>query len=222
MSTEALREAEDRVLVRRAQRGDRGAFDQLVRKYHARVLQLMKRYTHDPSDAEDAVQDTFLKAYRGMPRFRRECSFYTWLYRISINSAKNMMMARTRNTALFVSETTAQPGGPRVTDSKDAATPENVLLTEEIGRFVTSALDLLPEQQRTAVLLRELEGQSYETIAAIMHCPIGTVRSRIYRAREVIDRRLRIVFEEGIGRDHRSSHQAGAAQQGALRSGLAG
>ncbi len=193
---------DDQVLVSRVQSGDRSAFDQLVRRYQPRVLKLAMRYTHDASDAEDAAQDAFMKAYRGMQHFRRECSFYTWLYRISVNSAKNLVAARRRSSALFLSETTDTADGVPSTEIGDAATPEHVLLTEEICRMVTVAVKSLPEEQRRAVLLRELQRKSYEAIAQIMHCPLGTVRSRIYRAREVIDQRLRLVFEEGIGRDH--------------------
>ena len=207
MSTEAPGEADDRTLVSRAQSGDRGAFDKLVRKYHERVLKLTMRYTHDPADAEDAAQEAFMKAYRGVQHFRRECSFYTWLYRISINSAKNMVAVRKRNTALFRSDAADEPDGMRATEMRDSATPENALLTEEICRIVTSAVNSLPKEQRRAVVLRELERKSYETIAEMMCCPIGTVRSRIYRAREVIDRRLKNVFAEGIGRDHTSGYR---------------
>lgn len=207
MSTEAPGEADDRTLVSRAQSGDRGAFDKLVRKYHGRVLKLTMRYTHDPADAEDAAQEAFMKAYRGVQHFRRECSFYTWLYRISINSAKNMVAVRKRNTALFRSDAADEPDGMRATEMRDSATPENALLTEEICRIVTSAVNSLPKEQRRAVVLRELERKSYETIAEMMCCPIGTVRSRIYRAREVIDRRLKNVFAEGIGRDHTSGYR---------------
>jgi len=204
--SEAAGEGDDQSLVHRVQAGDRGAFDQLVRKYQRRVLRLALRLTHDLCDAEDAAQEAFMMAYRGLPHFRRECSFYTWLYRISINSAKNVLAARMRGAALFVNDSGSPYGDDHAAEEsaelKDADTPENLVLTDEICQLVNAAVASLPEEQRVAVLLRELEGYSYESIARVMASPVGTVRSRIYRARELIDARLRQVFDEGLGREH--------------------
>jgi len=191
----------DLSLVRLAQRGDTGAFDALVRRYQHRVVKLVTRYVRDPAEAEDIAQEAFIKAYRALPRFRGDSAFYTWLHRIAINTAKNTLTARGRSPIEYHLD------GPDGEESyeiqgrmKDTATPEALALTEEIRTIVTAAIDRLPEELRRAIQLRELEGLSYEEIAARMQCPVGTVRSRIFRARESIDVRLREVFEGGLGR----------------------
>jgi RNA polymerase sigma-70 factor (ECF subfamily) len=189
------------MLVLRAQSGEHGAFNALVRKYRHRVMKLSMRYTRNRADAEDAVQNTFIKAYWGLQNFRGESAFYSWLHRIAINSAKNVLSLRARNASLFVSN------GRNADDSNDAApalrdldTPEELALTEEIRSAVSTSIDALCEEQRTAIVLRELEGLSYSQVASAMSCPVGTVRSRVFRAREAIDNQLRYVFDDGLGR----------------------
>jgi len=194
-------DAGDLSLVRRAQAGERAAYDLLVLKYQHKVVKLVMRYTRNPADAEDVAQDSFIKAYRALPQFRGDSAFYTWLYRIAINTAKNALAARDRNPVMAQIELQDSDDGPDLVNRlKDPDTPEGLALTEEIRGTVNAAIDALPEDLRTAIVLRELEGLSYEEIAAAMDCPVGTVRSRIFRAREAIDRRLREVFEGGLGR----------------------
>jgi len=191
----------DLALVRRVQKGDKAAFDALVLKYQHKVLKLVQRYVRDPSEAEDVVQDAFIKAYRALPAFRGDSAFYTWLYRIAINTAKNALVSAGRRPVSF--DLDAQDAGAAEYQArlKDTDTPERLLLTEEIRSTVNRAIDSLPEDLRTAIVLREIEGLSYEDIASSMECPVGTVRSRIFRAREAIDRHLKLVFEGGLGRD---------------------
>jgi RNA polymerase sigma-70 factor, ECF subfamily len=195
-------DASDLSLVRRVQRGERSAYDLLVLKYQHKVVKLVMRYLRDPADAEDVAQEAFIKAYRALPQFRGDSAFYTWLYRIAINTAKNALAARDRNPVSY--ELDLQSSNEESTDLvsrlKDPETPEGLALTEEIRDTVNHAIAALPEDLRTAIVLRELEGMSYEEIAASMDCPVGTVRSRIFRAREAIDRQLREVFDGGLGR----------------------
>jgi RNA polymerase sigma-70 factor (ECF subfamily) len=194
-------DAGDLSLVRRAQAGERAAYDLLVLKYQHKVVKLVMRYTRNPADAEDVAQEAFIKAYRALPQFRGDSAFYTWLYRIAINTAKNALAARDRNPVGYQMDLQDQDeSNDLVNRLKDPDTPEGLALTEEIRGTVNAAIDALPEDLRTAIVLRELEGLSYEEIAAAMDCPVGTVRSRIFRAREAIDKRLREVFEGGLGR----------------------
>ncbi len=194
-------DASDLGLVRRVQRGERGAYDLLVLKYQHKVVKLVMRYLRDPADAEDVAQEAFIKAYRALPQFRGDSAFYTWLYRIAINTAKNALAARDRNPVTYDLDLQGNDeSADIVARLKDPETPEGLALTEEIRTTVNAAIEELPEDLRTAIVLRELEGMSYEEIAASMECPVGTVRSRIFRAREAIDRRLREVFEAGLGR----------------------
>ncbi len=194
-------DAGDLGLVQRAQRGEKAAFDLLVRKYQHKVVKLVMRYLRDPADAEDVAQEAFIKAYRALPQFRGDSAFYTWLYRIAINTAKNAIVSRDRSPVEFDLDLQAVEESQMLQSRlADSATPERLLLTEEIRVTVNSAIDALPEDLRTAIVLRELEGLSYEEIAQAMDCPVGTVRSRIFRAREAIDRRLSEVFEGGLGR----------------------
>ena len=191
----------DLSLVQLAQRGDTGAFDALVRRYQHKVVKLVMRYVRDSAEAEDIAQEAFIKAYRALPRFRGDSAFYTWLYRIATNTAKNTLAARGRSPIEYDLDGPDGAGSYEVQGRmKDSATPEALALTEEIRETVTAAIDSLPEDLRTAIQLRELEGLSYEEIAERMKCPVGTVRSRIFRAREAIDARLREVFEGGLGR----------------------
>jgi len=193
-------EQSDLSLVQLAQRGDAGAFDALVRRYQHKVVKLVLRYVRDPAEAEDIAQEAFIKAYRALPRFRGDSAFYTWLYRIAINTAKNVLASRGRSPIRYEVDRSHDDDYDVVANLKDTATPEALALTEEIRSTVTAAIDALPEDLRTAIQLRELEGLSYEEIAAAMECPVGTVRSRIFRAREAIDARLRDVFDGGLGR----------------------
>ncbi len=191
----------DLSLVRRVQRGDKGAFDALVLKYQHKLVKLVTRYVRNPAEAEDIAQEAFIKAYRALPQFRGDSAFYTWLYRIAINTAKNAVVSRDRSPVDYdfdrdsIDESYDMQGR-----LKDSETPEGLVLTDEIRQTVNAAIEQLPEDLRTAIVLRELEGLSYEQIAASMGCPVGTVRSRIFRAREAIDGRLREVFEGGLGR----------------------
>lgn len=196
----------DQDLVERVQRGDKSAFDLLVRKYQHRVVKLVMRYLRDPADAEDVAQEAFIKAYRALPQFRGESAFYTWLYRIAINTAKNAAVSRSRSPVEYDLDLQDSDESYEVqARMADHDTPEALALAEEIRAVVAQAIDSLPEELRTAIVLRELDGQSYEDIAATMDCPVGTVRSRIFRAREVIDRRLLQVFEGGLGRVEESA-----------------
>jgi len=191
----------DLSLVHRVQRGDKGAFDALVLKYQHKLVKLVMRYVRNPAEAEDIAQEAFIKAYRALPQFRGDSAFYTWLYRIAINTAKNAVVSRDRSPVEYgLDRTSGDESYDMQNRLKDSETPEGLVLTDEIRSTVNAAIDALPEDLRTAIVLRELEGLSYEEIAAAMDCPVGTVRSRIFRARETIDRRLREVFEGGLGR----------------------
>ena len=185
----------DRELVERAQQGDNRAFDALVRKYQHKIVKLVSRYLHDPHESLDVAQDAFLKAYRALPNFRGDSAFYTWLYRIAINTAKNHLVAQGRRPP--DEDVDAQEAEQYDGESglKEYATPEHMLLKDEIEQTVFRAIEDLPEDLRTAITLRELEGMSYEEIAQTMDCPVGTVRSRIFRAREAIDRKLRPLLD---------------------------
>jgi RNA polymerase sigma-70 factor, ECF subfamily len=194
-------DASDLSLVRRVQRGDKGAFDALVLKYQHKLVKLVMRYVRNPAEAEDIAQEAFIKAYRALPQFRGDSAFYTWLYRIAINTAKNAVVSRDRSPIEYdLDRSNTDESYDMQGRLKDSETPEGLVLTDEIRSTVNAAIDALPEDLRTAIVLRELEGLSYEEIAAAMACPVGTVRSRIFRAREAIDRRLREVFEGGLGR----------------------
>jgi RNA polymerase sigma-70 factor (ECF subfamily) len=194
-------EVTDLTLVQRVQRGDKTAFDLLVRKYQHKVVKLVLRYVRSPAEAEDIAQEAFIKAYRALPQFRGDSAFYTWLYRIAINTAKNAIASRDRSPIDYdLDRNDPEESGGLQHRLKDPDTPEGLVLTEEIRGIVNAAIESLPEELRTAIVLRELEGLSYEEIAAAMDCPVGTVRSRIFRAREAIDKRLREVFEGGLGR----------------------
>lgn len=194
-------ELSDLSLVRRVQRGDKGAFDALVLKYQHKLVKLVMRYVRNPAEAEDIAQEAFIKAYRALPQFRGDSAFYTWLYRIAINTAKNAVVARERSPIDYdLDRNNSDESYDMQGRMKDSETPEGLVLTDEIRTTVNASIEALPEDLRTAIILRELEGLSYEEIAAAMDCPVGTVRSRIFRAREAIDRRLREVFEGGLGR----------------------
>ena len=193
-------EASDVMLVERVQRGEARAFDYLVLRYQHKVLKLIMRYVRDPVEAEDVAQEAFIKAYRALPSFRGDSAFYTWLYRIAINTAKNALVSSRRRPVDYDLDLQDPEQYDMQARLKDSETPEGLLLTDEIRDTVNAAIADLPEDLRTAIMLRELEGMSYEEIAAAMECPVGTVRSRIFRAREAIDKRLRPIFDGGLGR----------------------
>lgn len=184
-------EDSDNKLVELAQRGDRSAFGVLVLKYQHKVLKLVTRYVRDPAEAEDIAQETFIKAYRALSSFRGDSAFYTWLYRIAANTAKNVLVSSRRRLVDYDLDLQDPEDYSAQVLLKDSETPEGLLLTDEIRKTVTETMYQLPDDLREAITLRELEGLSYEEIAEVMECPVGTVRSRIFRAREAIDKRLR-------------------------------
>lgn len=187
----------DADLVARVQQGDKRAFDLLVLKYQRKITRLLSRMLRDQSEIEDVTQETFIKAYRALPQFRGESAFYTWLYRIAINTARNWMASQGR-----------RPSSPNINQSEDGETfdeidnltdnntPESILASQEVAASVNETIQQLPDELRTAIVLREIEGLSYEEIAQSMNCPIGTVRSRIFRAREAIAAKLRPLIEQ--------------------------
>ena len=182
-------------LVRQAQAGDKKAFDLLVRKYQSRIISLVSRYLGHNGDVQDVAQDAFIKAYTALPNFRGEAAFYTWLYRIAVNSAKNYLMARGRKPAT-VDVDAEETEYYEVSESlKENASPERLALTEEIKVVIFDAIEQLPEELKVAIQLREIDGMSYEEISAAMGCPIGTVRSRIFRARDAIDTKLQPLLD---------------------------
>jgi len=186
----------DSQLVARVQKGDKAAFDLLVLKYQSRIVNLVSRFVRNQSDALDVTQEAFLKAYRALPNFRGDSAFYTWLYRIAVNTAKNFLAVQSRRFSEYEQEFSEIEQFEGNEALKDQSTPEHLLLTEEIQATVISAIENLPEDLRTAITLREIDGLSYEEIAGVMECPIGTVRSRIFRAREAVDNVLKPLLEE--------------------------
>lgn len=178
----------DKQLVVRVQKGDKNAFDLLVIKYQQKIMSLISRYVHDADEVQDVAQEAFIKAYRALPGFRGDSAFYTWLYRIAINTAKNHLVSRSRRppgSDVDVEDAQYMDAGEAL---RDRETPENALFGEELRATVNAALAALPDDLRAAVTLREFDGLSYEEIAEVMECPVGTVRSRIFRAREAIDK----------------------------------
>lgn len=191
----------DRQLVARAQRGDKQAFELLVEKYQRKLARLLSRFIRDPAEVEDVTQEAFIKAYRALPAFRGDSAFYTWLYRIGINTAKNYLMAMGRRAPTSTEvEAEEAEGFEEGEQLRDINTPESMLLSNEIAKTVNATIEQLPEELRTAIQMREIEGMSYEDIAKAMDCPIGTVRSRIFRAREAIAERLRPLLDTGKDR----------------------
>jgi len=186
----------DQQLVVRVQQGDQKAFGLLVSKYQRKLARLLSRLVRDPAEVEDIAQETFIKAYRALPSFRGDSAFYTWLYRIGINTAKNYLSSKSRRapttTEFDAEEAELFDSGDQLRDNN---TPERLLQSKQVGETVNSALEALPEELRTAIMLREIEGLSYEEIAQIMNCPIGTVRSRIFRAREAVSEKLRPLLD---------------------------
>ncbi len=185
----------DQLLVERVQKGDKQAFDLLISKYQHRIVSLVARYVSDQTEALDVAQEAFIKAYRAIDRFRGDSAFYTWLYRIAINTAKNWLVARKRRPPATDIDAVDAEQYDMASRLKEQGTPENELMREEIKRTVFDTIAELPDDLRTAIMLRELEGMSYEDIAITMDCPIGTVRSRIFRAREAIEEKLKPLVE---------------------------
>jgi len=191
MSTNLL----DAELVKRVQAGDKQAFDLLVLKYQQKVINLVSRFVSDHAECHDIAQDSFIKAYRAINNFRGDSQFYTWLYRIAANTAKNYLATRARKSPGYSVDIEDAEHFEGESGLKDFTNPENLLLTEEIKKTVFKAIEALPDDLKSAISLREIEGLSYEEIADVMDCPIGTVRSRIFRAREAIDTELRPLLE---------------------------
>ncbi len=181
----------DLELVERVQAGDKSAFDLLVKKYQGKIAKLVSRFVHDPLEVEDVTQEAFIKAYRGLANFRGDSAFYTWMYRIAINTAKNYLVSIGRKTPDIGVDSQEAEQFEGASLLKENATPESMVLAEEIKLRVFDTIEKLPLELKTAITLRELEGLSYEDIAEAMDCPIGTVRSRIFRAREAIDTSLK-------------------------------
>ncbi|MFK7887018.1 MAG: RNA polymerase sigma factor RpoE [Gammaproteobacteria bacterium] len=190
----------DRVLVERVKQGDKTAFDLLVLKYQHKIVKLVMRYVRDSAEALDVTQEAFLKAYRALPGFRGDSAFYTWLYRIAINTAKNYLVAQKRRPLDYDLDLQDPEQYDMQARLKTVDSPEHMVLSEEIRETVNNAISDLPEDLRTAIVLREIDGMSYEEIAQTMECPIGTVRSRIFRAREAIDKRLKPIVDGGLGK----------------------
>jgi len=187
----------DQALVERVQKGDKRAFDLLVRKYQHKVVGVISRYISDWSECQDVAQEAFIRAYRAIASFRGDSQFYTWVYKIATNTAKNYLVSQGRRPPtddIAIDDAVQLEGGARL---KDRATPEHELLRQEIEQTVFATVEQLPEDLRTAITLREVDGLSYEEIAEAMNCPIGTVRSRIFRARDAIDQQLRPLLEGG-------------------------
>ncbi len=194
----------DQALIKRVQDGDKRAFDLLVLKYQHKVVGLISRYIHDWAECQDVAQESFIRAYRALPNFRGDSQFYTWLYKIAVNTAKNHLVALGRRPPtedIDVQDAVQFDSGVRL---RDAGTPENEAMRQEIEQTVARTVEALPEDLRTAITLREVDGLSYEEIATAMDCPVGTVRSRIFRAREAIDQKLRPLMEDATGRKDRN------------------
>ncbi len=186
----------DKQLVERVQHGDKKAFDLLVLKYQQRIINLVSRFVYSPSDAQDIAQEAFIKAYRALPNFRGESAFYTWMYRIAVNTAKNHLAVKSRRpleSAQDIDDVEQIEGNSTL---RHQETPEHLLLRDEIQETILNSIEALPEDLKAAITLREVEGLSYEDISSAMDCPIGTVRSRIFRAREAIDKELKPLLEQ--------------------------
>lgn len=185
----------DNDLVKRVQQGEKAAFDLLVLKYQQKVVNLVSRFISDHAECQDVAQEAFVKAYRALDSFRGDSQFYTWLYRIAANTAKNHLASRSRKTPAYSVDVDDAEHFSGESGLKDYTNPENMLLTDEIKQTVFAAIEKLPDDLKSAITLREIEGLSYEDIAEVMDCPIGTVRSRIFRARDAIDKELRPLLE---------------------------
>ena len=191
----------DQLLVERAQAGDKHAFELLVVKYQRKVARLLSRFIRDPSEVEDVAQEALVKAYRALPAFRGDSAFYTWLYRIAVNTAKNHLVARGRRAPTSTEfDAEEAEGFEDAGQLRDIHTPESLLQSKQTGETINAAMEALPDELRSAIVLREIEGLSYEEIAEAMSCPIGTVRSRIFRAREAVAEKLRPLLDTAVDR----------------------
>jgi RNA polymerase sigma-70 factor (ECF subfamily) len=188
--------ASDQLLVERVKAGDKHAFDLLVLKYQHRIIKLIMRYVRDPAEAMDVSQEAFIKAYRALPNFRGESAFYTWMYRIAINTAKNYIVAARRRPLEYAADISEPEEFDWHPSLQDADSPEQQAMGEDMRKAVETTIASLPEELRAAITLRELDGLSYEQIAQVMECPIGTVRSRIFRAREALDKSIKLLLDE--------------------------
>ncbi|MBT8449373.1 MAG: RNA polymerase sigma factor RpoE [Gammaproteobacteria bacterium] len=186
----------DWALVRRVQAGEKAAFDLLVRKYQQKVMNLVSRYVKDNAEVMDVTQEAFIKAYRALPNFRGESAFYTWLYRVAINTSKNYLVARNRRPPSSDVDAVEAEVYANADLLRENASPERLLLSQELKQVLFEAIEKLPKDLKTAIMLRELEGMSYEQIAEQMDCPVGTVRSRIFRAREIIDDKIKPLIRD--------------------------
>jgi RNA polymerase sigma-70 factor (ECF subfamily) len=191
-----MSKTDDQRLVKRVQRGDKIAFDLLVLKYQHKIVKLVMRYVRDPSEALDVSQEAFIKAYRALPKFRGDSAFYTWLYRIAVNTAKNYIVAQNRRPIEYDLDIQESDGFELNVKLRNEDSPEKIAQRDELREAVQSAIDSLPDELRVAILLREIDGLSYEEIAQSMDCPVGTVRSRIFRAREAIDKTIQPLIGE--------------------------
>lgn len=187
----------DQELVQRVQAGDKNAFDVLIMKYQQRIINVITGFVHDPVEAQDVAQEAFIKAYRAIPNFRGDSAFYTWLYRIAINTSKNHLTARARRPPTSDVDAADATNVYDAPELKEFETPESNLVSDELEQAIHQAIDELQEDTATAIKLREFEGMSYEEISEAMECPIGTVRSRIFRAREAIEQRIQMIMGEG-------------------------
>lgn len=194
-----MSKTDDQRLVERVQRGDKLAFDLLVLKYQHKIVQLIMRYVRDPAEALDVSQEAFIKAYRALPKFRGDSAFYTWLYRIAVNTAKNYLVAMNRRPIEYDLDLQESDGYELNVRLRNEDSPEKIAQRDELRETVQSAIDSLPDELRVAILLREIDGLSYEEIAHAMECPVGTVRSRIFRAREAIDKTIQPLIGEPTG-----------------------
>lgn len=183
-----MSDREDQELVKLIKDGNKQAFDKIILKYQQRIIQLVSRFVHNPSDAQDVSQEVFIKAYRAIPNFRGESAFFTWLYRIGVNTAKNHLVSRARRSSNKEVEPEVAEHYETAYKLKEGDSPEHLLLTEEIRNAIVTSIDRLPTELKKVITLREFEGLSYEEIANVMECPVGTVRSRLFRAREAIDK----------------------------------
>lgn len=191
-----MSKTDDQRLVERVQRGDKVAFDLLVLKYQHKVVKLIMRYVRDPTEALDVSQEAFLKAYRALPKFRGDSAFYTWLYRIAVNTAKNHIVAMNRRPIEYDLDLQESDGYELNVRLRNEDSPEKIAQRDELREAVQSAIESLPDELRAAILFREIDGLSYEEIAHAMDCPVGTVRSRIFRAREAIDKTIQPLIGE--------------------------
>jgi len=190
-----MSDQDDQLLIARVKKGDKKAFDKLVIKYQQRIIQLVRRYIRDESEAQDVAQEVFIKTYKALANFRGESAFYTWLYRIAVNTAKNYLVFRARRSSDHEVDVDDAENFEGAFKLKEGDTPEHLLLSEEIRKMIQQTIESLPDDLKSAIRYRELDGMSYEEIAHKMDCPVGTVRSRIFRARETVDKALKPLLD---------------------------